>query len=200
MPPSMDENVWPDKPDTTKTKTIDQISLRISASYKTKKGPVTGPLKILSSMFGQVYFKATRTTFSSKPFSIRTMYIPRGSEATSNLTSFSNLSVITSAPVMLYTETFDDVPKDIKKWGPDIQAYFNAIAITEEQAKNLVEFIRDITFNSLVHIHCFKGESRSKAVADFIDETILSNEIYDDGADDSGYYRIKELMEKQWIS
>ena len=97
-------------------------------------------------------------------------------------------------------ETFDDVPKDIKKWGPDIQAYFNAIAITEEQAKNLVEFIRDIPFNSLVHIHCFKGESRSKAVADFIDETILSNEIYDDGADDSGYYRIKELMEKQWIS
>ena len=75
-----------------------------------EKGPVTGPLKILSSMFGQVYFKATRTTFSSKPFSTRTMYIPRGSEATSNLTSFSNLSDITSAPVMLYTETFDDVP------------------------------------------------------------------------------------------
>ena len=38
------------------------------------------------------------------------MYIPRGSEATSNLTSFSNLSDITSAPVILYTDTLDDVP------------------------------------------------------------------------------------------
>lgn len=97
-------------------------------------------------------------------------------------------------------ETFDDVKEDMTKWGPDIKRYFSGIAITETQASNIAKFIKHIPVGSLINIHCFKGESRSKAVADFIDATIFGREIDDDGDDQSGYYRIKEMLEEKWIS
>ena len=63
---------------------------------------------------------------------------------------------------------FDDVEADCTNWGPDIQAYYNAIAMHEEQAHILFEFIRAIPKNSTINIYCAKGQSRSVAVKSFI--------------------------------
>ena len=63
---------------------------------------------------------------------------------------------------------FDDVEADCSNWGPDIQAYYNAVAMREEQAQLLFEFIKIIPKNSTINIHCAKGQSRSVAIKSFI--------------------------------
>jgi predicted protein tyrosine phosphatase len=63
---------------------------------------------------------------------------------------------------------FDDVETDCSNWGPDIQAYYNAVAMREEQAHLLYKFIEAIPKNSTINIHCAKGQSRSVAVKSFI--------------------------------
>ena len=97
-------------------------------------------------------------------------------------------------------EAFDDVKEDMKKWGPDIQAYFYGIAITEQQASNLAQFIRKIPADSTINIHCIKGRYRSHAIRDFIKEVILDEETIWKGDTECGYYRIRRLLKEQWIS
>jgi predicted protein tyrosine phosphatase len=63
---------------------------------------------------------------------------------------------------------FDDVEVDSKNWGPDVQAYYNAVAMREEQAQELFNFIQTIPKNSTINIHCAKGQSRSVAIRSFI--------------------------------
>lgn len=63
---------------------------------------------------------------------------------------------------------FDDVEVDSKNWGPDIQAYYDAVAMREHQAQELFDFIQTIPKNSTINIHCAKGQSRSVAIQSFI--------------------------------
>jgi hypothetical protein len=97
---------------------------------------------------------------------------------------------------------FDDVSEDSKKWGPDVQAWFEAKAMTENHAKILIDFIKSINSDSQVHVYCTKGLSRSKSVADFIREEFLN-------WDEQGplwpehphsYHHIKDLLRAAWKS
>lgn len=63
---------------------------------------------------------------------------------------------------------FDDVEVNGTYWGPDIQTFYNAIVMHEEQAHILFEFIKAIPKNSTINIYCAKGQSRSVAVKSFI--------------------------------
>ena len=66
---------------------------------------------------------------------------------------------------------FDDVEKNRKKWIHEyVPISYSAIACTEEQAKELKQFIDAIPTNSTVHVYCAKGQSRSPAIAAFIEE------------------------------
>jgi hypothetical protein len=66
---------------------------------------------------------------------------------------------------------FDDVEKDRKKWIHEyVPITYNAIACTENQAILMKRFIDNIPDNSTVHVYCAKGQSRSPAVAAFIEE------------------------------
>lgn len=69
-----------------------------------------------------------------------------------------------------YTIVFDDVLESGKMWGKDINAYYDAVAITEQQAKDLHCFLLSIPESSNVHIHCVYGESRTGAVAKYLHE------------------------------
>jgi predicted protein tyrosine phosphatase len=63
---------------------------------------------------------------------------------------------------------FDDTEKNKVKTAGDI-VYF-AIACTDNDAKEITDFIDKIPDNSNIHIYCAKGKSRSTAVAKFIEE------------------------------
>lgn len=63
---------------------------------------------------------------------------------------------------------FDDVEEDAVMWGNDIQAHYDAVAMTMPQAVDLYEFIKTIPKNSTINIHCAKGQSRSVAVQSFL--------------------------------
>ena len=66
---------------------------------------------------------------------------------------------------------FDDVEKDRKKWIHEyVPIPYSAIACTEEQASVMKSFIDNISANSTVHVYCAKGQSRSPAIAAFIEE------------------------------
>lgn len=65
---------------------------------------------------------------------------------------------------------FDDTLFDTVKWGPDIQDYYPAIAITYEQGFELYEFIKKIPQDAVVNVYCSKGSSRSGAVGQFLKE------------------------------
>lgn len=64
------------------------------------------------------------------------------------------------------TLIFDDVLQDgMKSKWPIEEGYFNAKAMTVEQATQLAKFIKTIPNNSIVNIHCVEGKSRSVAIA-----------------------------------
>lgn len=66
---------------------------------------------------------------------------------------------------------FDDVEKDKKKWIHEyVPIPYNAIACTPKQAAAMKHFINEIEDGSTVHVYCAKGQSRSPAVAAFIEE------------------------------
>ena len=77
-------------------------------------------------------------------------------------------------PILKLTEPnvlnlwFDDVEKDEYKWGEDVKMWFNAVAITHDQADTLYRFIEQIPQKASVNIYCSKGVSRSGAVAEFL--------------------------------
>jgi hypothetical protein len=95
---------------------------------------------------------------------------------------------------------FDDVSEDGKKWGPDIQAWFEAKAMTETHAKILIDFIKKIKPDSQIHVYCTKGFSRSKSIADFIKEEFLNWEeqgpVWPEHPD--AYFHIKNLLRAEW--
>lgn len=68
------------------------------------------------------------------------------------------------------TIAFDDVLESGEYWGKDINAFYPAVAITEQQAQQLHDFIEAIPLNSNVHIHCVYGQSRTGAVAKYLQE------------------------------
>ena len=66
---------------------------------------------------------------------------------------------------------FDDVAVDGSKWSHEyVPISYNAKACTREQAKELKQFIDTIPDNSNVHVYCAKGQSRSPAIAAYIEE------------------------------
>lgn len=87
------------------------------------------------------------------------------------------------------TMVFDDVLESGKMWGKDINSYYDAVAITEAQAKVLYDFLQSIPDDSVVHVHCVYGASRTGAVAKYlrdyrnatvhnVDLTYVNNRVY----------------------
>lgn len=74
----------------------------------------------------------------------------------------------------LFTIRFDDVLESGKMWGKDINGYYDAVAITIEQAKLLHGFLSSIPESSNVHVHCVYGKSRTGAVAKYLKEYRLA--------------------------
>lgn len=66
---------------------------------------------------------------------------------------------------------FDDVLRNETKWGNDVGHYFEARAITMEQADEIVRFIDTIPDTATVHVHCVYGVSRTGSIAKFLFET-----------------------------
>lgn len=97
-------------------------------------------------------------------------------------------------------EVFDDTPIDTKKWGPDVQRYFDAIAMTYGQAERLAKFIKNIPSDSSINIYCAKGISRSNAIMDFIEEEYLKIPERTARSSPSGYEHIKKLLRHAWTS
>ena len=69
---------------------------------------------------------------------------------------------------------FDDVSTDSTNWGEDIKDYYTAVAPTLTQIQHISNFLKDAC--GTVHIHCMKGESRSKAVADYVNNTRIKHD------------------------
>lgn len=63
---------------------------------------------------------------------------------------------------------FDDTEVDKEKWLGPIK--YTARACTRVQALQIVKFIDNIPDQSIVHIYCTRGESRSPAIGFFIRE------------------------------
>ena len=80
------------------------------------------------------------------------------------------IPVINSQHDNVLTIAFDDVLESGEQWGNDIKAFYPAVAITEEQAQKLHDFIEAIPLNSNVHVHCVYGQSRTGAVAKYLQE------------------------------
>ena len=66
---------------------------------------------------------------------------------------------------------------DVEHTGPKTIPYYNnttitinAIAMNNQQAEMLVEFIDNIDVNSTVYLHCVKGSSRSGAIEDYMNK------------------------------
>jgi len=70
---------------------------------------------------------------------------------------------------------FDDCIENTVKWGEEIQAHYDARAMTLDQAELLIEFIKKIPPESIINIYCTKGKSRSIAVESFINNTENGN-------------------------
>ncbi len=73
------------------------------------------------------------------------------------------------------TVVFDDVERDERKWGPDVQHYFDAVAMTIDQGKQIADFIKLIPDSGELVIHCSKGQSRSGAIGIFAAEHFKQN-------------------------
>lgn len=74
----------------------------------------------------------------------------------------------------LFMIRFDDVLESGKMWGKDINGYYDAVAITIEQAKLLHGFLSNIPESGNVHVHCVYGKSRTGAVAKYLQEYRLA--------------------------
>ena len=72
---------------------------------------------------------------------------------------------------------FDDVEQDERKWGEDVQHFFEAKAMTVEQGQQIVNFLKAVPENNDLFIFCSKGESRSGAVG------IFATELYEQDLD-----------------
>ena len=97
----------------------------------------------------------------------------------------------------LLTIVFDDVLESGKMWGKDINDYYDSVAITEEQAKVLYDFLLSIPETANVHVHCVYGKSRTGAVAKYLKEyrnaTVHNVDI--DYVNQRVYSLLKELYE-----
>lgn len=69
---------------------------------------------------------------------------------------------------------FDDVAEDVTHWGDDIKAYYKAVAPTLVQITCIKSFLNNAV--GTVHVHCMKGESRSKAVVDYVNNSWTDND------------------------
>jgi len=71
---------------------------------------------------------------------------------------------------------FDDVLEDgIKHYGPtDSEFEFHAKCCTLEQSKEMHNFIHSIPDGCNLHVYCTKGQSRSVAIAKYVD-TYVNN-------------------------
>lgn len=82
---------------------------------------------------------------------------------------------------------FDDCEQDEVKWGEKIQSYYDAKAMTFDQAKEIIFFLKKIPSNAAVNIYCWHGESRSVAVA-----SLLNNK-------EDGNPHVLKLLKKAWV-
>lgn len=93
---------------------------------------------------------------------------------------------------------FDDVendgPKEIQ-WFNNTTKIIEAKAMTIDQAIELKKFINRIPDNSIVHIHCTKGLSRSAAVENFINETRNNHIVEQTEGNIRVYNLLKEVNE-----
>lgn len=83
---------------------------------------------------------------------------------------------------------FDDVFDDRTNWGEDIQDYYTAKAPTQSDILEMYYFIKGVPSEATINIYCTKGQSRSKAVGDFLKGTV---EYKNDG---SAYDRIVSIL------
>jgi predicted protein tyrosine phosphatase len=90
---------------------------------------------------------------------------------------------------------FEDVEKTgLKaiKWYNNTQRIIYAIACSDKQAKQIVDFIKRIPNDSTLHIYCAKGKSRSVAIANYVRKYYNNQEI-----DDSGHNKhVFSLLER----
>lgn len=63
---------------------------------------------------------------------------------------------------------FDDVNEDCVRWGDDIQSYYSGIGPSEKDLDILFEFLNKRDKTCPLHVYCAKGQSRSRAVKDFL--------------------------------
>lgn len=66
---------------------------------------------------------------------------------------------------------FDDTDRDTIKHDDDFDISYEAKALTENQAKEIKNFISSIPPNARLHVYCTKGKSRSPAIAKFAGKT-----------------------------
>lgn len=89
---------------------------------------------------------------------------------------------------------FEDVEKTGLKaiqWFNNTQRVIYATACSDNQAKQIIDFIRKIPDNATLHIYCAKGQSRSVAVANYI-KKYINNETIDEGNHNKHVYRLLE--------
>lgn len=111
----------------------------------------------------------------------------------------SNGNWIHSKPIMPSAENvfnvwFEDVEKTGLKairWYNNTQRIIHAIACSDKQALEIIDFIRKIPNNSTLHIYCAKGQSRSIAVANYI-RRYINKETIDDSGHNKHVYRLLE--------
>ena len=89
---------------------------------------------------------------------------------------------------------FEDVEKTGLKaiqWFNNTQRIIYATACSDNQAKQIVDFIRKIPKNATLHVYCAKGQSRSVAVANYV-RKYHNNEIIDDSSHNKHVYSLLE--------
>lgn len=87
---------------------------------------------------------------------------------------------------------FDDVHQTglkVVPWFNNDQRVIYAQACTESQALAIKQFISKIPDNSIVHIYCAKGKSRSKGVEVYINEC-YNNQVDDTSGINSNVYNL----------
>ena len=84
---------------------------------------------------------------------------------------------------------FDDITKEVE----------GAVMFSEEQARQIIDFVQKNKPVETLLIHCYGGESRSRAVAAFVTKML--------GADNSKYFEtghpnmiVYDTLEKVWSS
>lgn len=89
---------------------------------------------------------------------------------------------------------FEDVEKTGLKaiqWYNNTQKIIHATACSDEQAKEIIEFIKKIPQGSTLHIYCAKGQSRSVAIANYV-RKFLNSETIDEHGHNRHVFRLLE--------